>query len=180
MGEMEKQIEMMKAENQQLRREVGNIHATVSAVVSEMNMKIQDNSIHHATATLRVRKDVQKHQTELNTLKEEVVTDQAQLMKVRENTQTIQNSLTQYAIAIDEVRQRQDVLDIKTTNGIFVWKIPDIRKRYRAVMERPTISLYSPPFYSCLQGHYLEHGAAYLHFPPFYIYQSQWLLCLYS
>ena len=76
-----------------------------------------------------------------------------QLQKLAENVQAIQNSLTQYAIAIDEVRLRQDVLDVKTTNGLFVWKIPDIRRRYRDAVDGRTVSLYSPPFYTSPHGY---------------------------
>ena len=76
-----------------------------------------------------------------------------QLQKLAENVQAIQNSLTQYAIAIDEVRLRQDVLDVKTTNGLFVWKIPDICRRYRDAVDGRTVSLYSPPFYTSPHGY---------------------------
>ena len=76
-----------------------------------------------------------------------------QLQKLAENVQAIQNSLTQYAIAIDEVRLRQDVLDVKTTNGKFTWKIPDIRRRYRDAVDGKTVSLYSPPFYTGDNGY---------------------------
>ena len=76
-----------------------------------------------------------------------------QLQKLTENVQAIQNSLTQYAIAIDEVRLRQDVLDVKTTNGLFVWKIPDIRRRYQDAVDGRTASLYSPPFYTSPHGY---------------------------
>jgi TNF receptor-associated factor 2/TNF receptor-associated factor 3 len=54
---------------------------------------------------------------------------------------------------IDEVRLRQDVLDVKTTNGVFIWKIPDIRRRYRDALDGRTISLYSPPFYTSPHGY---------------------------
>ena len=90
---------------------------------------------------------------ELSRLKQNVETNQIQLVKMNENIQTMQDGMTRYAIAIDEVRLRQDVLDVKTTHGILVWKIPDIRRRYRDAMERRTISLYSPPFYTSPHGY---------------------------
>ena len=92
-------------------------------------------------------------QAELSQLKQNVETNQTQLVKVNESIHTMQDSLTQYALAIDEVRLRQDVLDVKTTHGILVWKIPDIRRRYRDAMEHRTISLYSPPFYTSPHGY---------------------------
>ena len=70
----------------------------------------------------------------------------------------LQQFATQQKIAnmeagLDEIKLRQDVLDVKTTNGILIWKIPDIRRRYRDAVDRRTISLYSPPFYTSPHGY---------------------------
>ena len=94
-----------------------------------------------------------KLETEVSSMRKEMDTCQAQLQHVSESVQIIQNSLTQYAIAIDELRLRQDVLDVKTTNGLFIWKIPDIRRRYRDAVDGKTVSLYSPPFYTSPHGY---------------------------
>ena len=67
--------------------------------------------------------------------------------------QNLEQNITQYSIAVDELRLRQDVQDVKTTNGVFIWKIPDIRRRYRDALDRKTISLYSPPFYTSPHGY---------------------------
>ena len=90
---------------------------------------------------------------EVSVVRQELESHQTQLMKMSENLQTVQQSLTQYSIAIDEVRLRQDVLDVKTTNGVFYWKIPDIRRRLRDALNGRTISLYSPPFYTSPHGY---------------------------
>ena len=94
-----------------------------------------------------------KPEVDRSRLKQEVDMQQTQIAKVNESLQTMQSSLTRYAVAMDEVRLRQDVLDVKTTHGILVWKIPDIRRRYRDATERRTISLYSPPFYTSPHGY---------------------------
>ena len=52
-----------------------------------------------------------------------------------------------------EIALRQDILDVKTTNGVFIWKIPDIRRRYRDAVAGRTISIYSPPFYTSPIGY---------------------------
>ena len=90
---------------------------------------------------------------EVSKMKVQFESQQTQLLKMNESLQTVQSHLTQYALAIDEVRLRQDVLDVKTTHGILVWKIPDIRRRYRDATEHRTISLYSPPFYTSPHGY---------------------------
>ena len=92
-------------------------------------------------------------EAEVCQVKQELDSHQTQLMKMSENLQSVQQSLTQYAIAIDQVRLRQDVLDVKTTNGVFVWKIPDIRRRFCDAVDGRTISLYSPPFYTSPHGY---------------------------
>ena len=89
----------------------------------------------------------------LNLLREEMDTQKSQLMQLSENMQSVQANITRHTVAIDEVRLRQDVIDVKTTNGVFIWKIPDVRRRYRDAVERKTISLYSPPFYSSPHGY---------------------------
>ena len=78
---------------------------------------------------------------------------QSQVRKLSDMVETVQGSHTRFGVAIDEVRLRQDVLDVKTTNGILIWKIPDIRRRYRDAIDRRTISLYSPPFYTSPHGY---------------------------
>ena len=86
-------------------------------------------------------------------MKQEVESHGTQLLKMSETLQTVQSHMTQYAVAIDEVRLRQDILDVKVTNGLLIWRIPDIRRRYRDAIERRTISLYSPPFYTSPHGY---------------------------
>jgi archaellum component FlaC len=76
-----------------------------------------------------------------------------QISRLHESVQGMQQSITQYSIAVDELRLRQDVQDVKTTHGVFIWKIPDIRRRYRDALDRKTISLYSPPFQTSPHGY---------------------------
>jgi hypothetical protein len=88
-----------------------------------------------------------------NHMKQEIESHGTQILKISETLQTVQSHLTQYTVAIDEVRLRQDILDVKVTNGLLIWRIPDIRRRYRDAIERRTISLYSPPFYTSPHGY---------------------------
>ena len=67
----------------------------------------------------------------------------------------VQGLVTEHSSQLDDIRLRQDIMDVKTTNGVFVWKIPDVLRRYREAVERRTISLYSPPFYTSPHGYKL-------------------------
>ena len=86
-------------------------------------------------------------------LRDDVENQHSQLVRLNDNVQVMQESFTQFSIALDELRVRQDVLEVKTTNGVFIWKVPDIRRRYRDAVDRKTISLYSPPFYTSPHGY---------------------------
>ena len=97
--------------------------------------------------------DVVRPEAEMSRVKQEVEMMQAKVRKLNDIVTTSQENQTRYGVAIDEIRLRQDVLDVKTTNGILVWKIPDIRRRFRDAVDRRTISLYSPPFYTSPHGY---------------------------
>ena len=86
-------------------------------------------------------------------LRDDLENQHSQLIHLSDNVQVMQESFTQFSITLDELRLRQDVLEVKTTNGMFIWKIPDIRRRYRDAVDRKTISLYSPPFYTSPHGY---------------------------
>ena len=73
--------------------------------------------------------------------------------RIAELEHKLQTVQSQYVVAIDEVRLRQDILDVKVTNGVLIWKIPDIRRRFRDAVDHRTIRLYSPPFYTSPHGY---------------------------
>lgn len=58
--------------------------------LEKVGKKMQDIMIQNATATVRLRRD-------LNSLKDDVEMSQSQLMKVTESIQTMQDSLMQQA-----------------------------------------------------------------------------------
>lgn len=77
----------------------------------------------------------------------------SQLVGYMETVQTVQESVTRHAVAMEEIKLRQDILDVKTTHGIFIWKIPEIARRYSDAQQRRTLSLYSPPFHTSPHGY---------------------------
>ena len=164
------------SENQKLRSEVSDLTLSVSelkksndekdTVIKQLNTVVEKEMRSHHADTVEVDsasctkavlsgvdRPAVRPEAKESSMRDEIDTFHAQLQHVRESIQTIQNSLTQYAIAIDELRLRQDVLDVKTTNGLFIWKIPDIRRRYRDAVDGKTVSLYSPPFYTSPHGY---------------------------
>ena len=90
---------------------------------------------------------------QLGGLIESTEANKLQIRQLSQSVQVLQENMTQQTIAVDEVRLRQDILDVRTTNGSFVWKIPDIRRRYREAIDRHTVSIYSPPYFTSPQGY---------------------------
>jgi len=86
-------------------------------------------------------------------MKEMVDRHENQIFHLHSEMQTIQQNFSKCTITLDDLKLRQDIQDVKTTNGSFIWKIPDIRRRYRDALEGKTVSLYSPPFRTSSHGY---------------------------
>ncbi len=76
-----------------------------------------------------------------------------QMVGYVKTVQNVQESVGRHTMAMDEYKLRQDLLDVKTVNGTFVWKVPQVNRRYEEAQERRTLSLYSPPFQSSPHGY---------------------------
>ena len=100
-----------------------------------------------------IEKDVNMMKPQLEQLKGEVSQQNLKVVGCIDNMEILQESLTRHSVTIEEVKLRQDVQDVKTTNGILIWKIPEIGRRYKDAIERRTLSLYSPPFFSSPHGY---------------------------
>ena len=72
------------------------------------------------------------------------------LLRMSQNLQAVERRVTQQPVVLP---LRQDVLDVKNTNGILVWKIPAICRYFRDAVDQRIISLYSPPFYTSSHGY---------------------------
>ena len=55
--------------------------------------------------------------------------------------------------SLGDMQLRQDILEAKSTNGLLIWKIPDIYRRHLSAKNDEVVSLYSPPFYTSLHGY---------------------------
>ncbi|XP_003385328.1 PREDICTED: TNF receptor-associated factor 3-like [Amphimedon queenslandica] len=100
-----------------------------------------------------LRATVHKLQKDVDLIKPVLQDYQSQIAGYLEVVQTVQESVTRHAVLMEEVKLRQDILDVKTTNGVFIWKIPEIARRYADAQQRRTLSLYSPPFHTSPHGY---------------------------
>ena len=62
-------------------------------------------------------------------------------------------SIGLHDVQLSELSIRQDMQDLKTTNGVMVWKISDFSRRLREAETGKTASLYSPLFYTSPAGY---------------------------
>ena len=65
------------------------------------------------------------------------------------NLHMMQQSWATPGITVDIQRKE----DLDTTNGVLIWKIPDVRRKHREAVNGRITSLYSPPFYTGANGY---------------------------
>ena len=75
------------------------------------------------------------------------------LVNLHDQVHSLDTRLTQHSNMLEEMGLRQELQEVKTTAGVFVWKITEVQRRYREAMEGKTLSLYSPPFYTSPHGY---------------------------
>ena len=85
--------------------------------------------------------------------KAEVNSQRSMVAGYIDTVQTLQENVTRHAVTMEEIKLRQDILDVKTVHGAFIWKIPEIARRFRDAQAKRTISLYSPPFHTSPHGY---------------------------
>ncbi len=56
---------------------------------------------------------------------------------------------------LEELNLKIEILEVKSTSGIYIWKVNDLARRAREARIGRTVSLYSPPFYTSPHGYRL-------------------------
>ncbi|XP_065180536.1 TNF receptor-associated factor 2-like isoform X2 [Sycon ciliatum] len=81
----------------------------------------------------------------------------AELMQTKDETKTELAGLARaqggHEVQMADMNLRIDIVDVKTTNGVLIWKIGDISRRRREAISGKTPSLYSAPFYTSPCGY---------------------------
>ena len=122
--------------------------STFSSVVRATNsLRLAPESI------LQIQRSEAALKEMVEDLEEKFKKQHSQLAGAIEKIQTVQESVSRHALTMEEIKLRQDILDVKTVKGVFIWKIPDIKRRYKDALDRRTLSLYSPPFHTSPHGY---------------------------
>ena len=56
-------------------------------------------------------------------------------------------------VQLSEINIRQDLDELKTTSGVFIWKVADFERRRQEAISGKVVSLYSPAFYTSPCGY---------------------------
>ena len=114
--------------------------------VLEHRMADVEDKVAHVQRQVQHLTDQSQQKLERDSMKRE-------LHNIHDQVHSLDNRLIQYSNMMEEMSLRQELQEVKTTGGVFVWKINEVQRRYREAMEGKTLSLYSPPFYTSPHGY---------------------------
>ena len=96
---------------------------------------------------------IKEQQHKISLLEEKLNNDRNETEKLFKMLQLQESNITKYNSLLQDVHLRQELLEVKATNGIFIWKINDLNRRKQDAYEGRTLSLYSPPFFTSFHGY---------------------------
>ncbi len=107
---------------------------------------------------VQVRKMNEKY-SQLNDIVTQLVADVEQhkgtIAHMNTSVEQFSRTMPQFESLLEELNLKLEILEVKTTTGIYVWKINDLARRHREARIGKTASLYSPPFYTSPHGYRL-------------------------
>lgn len=86
-------------------------------------------------------------------LQERLNNESTEIEKLFKVLQLQENNITRHNSLIQDIHLRQELLEVKATSGIFIWKINDLNRRKQDAYEGKILSLYSPPFFTSFHGY---------------------------
>ena len=107
---------------------------------------------------MQIRKLTEKC-TELSDTVTQLVADMAQLKgtvsQAHATLDHVSQSIPRYDSMLEELNLKIEILEVKSTSGVYIWKVNDLARRCREARTGRTVSLYSPPFYTSVHGYRL-------------------------
>jgi len=86
-------------------------------------------------------------------LEERLNNERNETEKLFKMLQLQESNITKHNSILQDVHLRQELLEVKATNGTFIWKINDLSRRKQDAYEGRVLSLYSPPFFTSFHGY---------------------------
>ena len=76
-----------------------------------------------------------------------------QLSKLESKVDTLNAILQRHESELKDLSLKYEILQVKTTNGVFIWKVTSISHRYSEARDGTTYSIFSPPFFTSPHGY---------------------------
>ena len=96
---------------------------------------------------------------QLNEIVTQLVADVEQhkgtLAQMSSTVDHLSQVIPRYESILEELNLKIEILEVKSTTGIYVWKVNELTRRYREARIGKTVSLYSPPLYTSNHGYRL-------------------------
>lgn len=97
--------------------------------------------------------------SQLNDIVTQLVSDVEQhkgtLTQMSSSVDHLAEVIPRYESILEELNLKIEILEVKSTTGIYIWKVNELTRRYREARTGKTVSLYSPPFYTSNHGYRL-------------------------
>lgn len=77
------------------------------------------------------------------------------IAQMNTSVEQFSRTMPEFQSYLEELNLKLEILEVKTTTGVYVWKVNDLARRYREARIGKTASLYSPPFYTSPHGYRL-------------------------
>lgn len=95
--------------------------------------------------------------SQLNEVMTQLVTDVEQhkgtIAQMSTDVDSVTTSMPRYDTILEELNLKIEILEVKCSTGVYVWKVNDLSRRMREARMGRTLSLYSPPFYTSPHGY---------------------------
>jgi len=104
-------------------------------------------------------KRVSEECSQLNDIVMQLVADVEQhkgtLSQMNTSVDHLSQVVPRYESILEEMNLKIEILEVKSSTRVYVWKVNELGRRYREARIGKTMSLYSPPFYTSTHGYRL-------------------------
>jgi TNF receptor-associated factor 2/TNF receptor-associated factor 3 len=101
----------------------------------------------------RLQLNVESTSTMLFPMVTTTLRHEQQLQQIREDVQEMQQCMALLAVNVDKMFLVLSEACMTKPNGVFVWKIPEVRRRHGDAVDGKSTSLCSSPFYAGANGY---------------------------
>jgi len=97
--------------------------------------------------------------SQLNDIVTQLVADVEQhkgtLSQMNTSVDHLSQVIPRYESILEDMNLKIELLQVKSSTGVYIWKVNELGRRYREARMGKTMSLYSPPFYTSTHGYRL-------------------------